>query len=66
MSKSKKISEPGVVNLADARARVQRLRSRGGQVSREELLAELEEIHLLLDNGLSSEVKSRLVESTTQ
>jgi len=59
LSKSKKINEPGVVDLADARARVQRLRSRG-TVSREELLAELEEIRLLLDNGLSSEVKSRL------
>ncbi|HYJ47185.1 MAG TPA: tetratricopeptide repeat protein, partial [Pyrinomonadaceae bacterium] len=54
-----------MVNLADARARVQRLRSRGGQVSREELLAELEEIHLLLDNGLSSEVKSRLAQFIT-
>ncbi|HKC62167.1 MAG TPA: hypothetical protein VKB86_00950, partial [Pyrinomonadaceae bacterium] len=59
MSKDKKRPEPGVVNLADARARLQRSRSRGN-VSREELLAELEEIRLLLDNGLSSEVKARL------
>ncbi|PYS49510.1 MAG: hypothetical protein DMF68_09785 [Acidobacteria bacterium] len=60
MSKDKKRPESGVVNLADARARLQRLRSRGATVSREELLAELEEIRLLLDNGLSSEVKARL------
>ena len=59
MSKSKKINEPGVVDLADARARVQRSRARG-HASRAELMAELEEIHLLLDNGLSSEVMSRL------
>jgi DNA-binding NtrC family response regulator/tetratricopeptide (TPR) repeat protein len=59
LSKDKNRPEPGVVDLADARARLQRSRSRAG-VSREELAAELEEIRILLDHGLSSEVKSRL------
>jgi hydrogenase-4 transcriptional activator len=59
LSKDKERTEPGVVDLADARARLQRTRARG-QVSREELAAELEEIRVLLDHGLSSEVKSRL------
>ncbi|MDT5121183.1 MAG: hypothetical protein QOC96_665 [Acidobacteriota bacterium] len=59
MSKDREKTEPSVVDLADARARLQRTRSRAG-VSREELAAELEEIRVLLDHGLSSEVKSRL------
>ena len=41
LTKSKKINDPGVVDLADARARVQRQRSRGEEVPREELVAEL-------------------------
>ena len=60
MSKEKNKPEPGVVDLADARERLQRSRSRGGSVSHEELAAELEEIRSLLDRGLSSEVKKRL------
>jgi hydrogenase-4 transcriptional activator len=48
-----------VVDLADARARLQRSRRRGG-VSLEELKSELEEIRALLDQGLSTEVKTRL------
>ncbi|HEX8844151.1 MAG TPA: sigma 54-interacting transcriptional regulator [Pyrinomonadaceae bacterium] len=59
MSKGKDKSEPGVVDLADARVRLQRSRSRGA-VPHEELAAELEEIRGLLDRGLSSEVKTRL------
>jgi hydrogenase-4 transcriptional activator len=59
LSKDKQKREPGVVDLADARARLQRSRSRGA-VSHEELAAELEEIRVLLDHGLSSEVKARL------
>ena len=59
MSKEKNKPEPGVVDLADARARLQRSRSRGA-ISREELTVELEEIRGLLDRGLSSEVKKRL------
>ncbi len=59
MNKEKQKPEPGVVDLADARERLQRIRSRGN-VSREELLNELEEIRTLLDLGLSTEVKARL------
>jgi DNA-binding NtrC family response regulator/tetratricopeptide (TPR) repeat protein len=55
-----KKTEPGVVDLADARARLQRSRVRGANVSREEMAAELEEIRTLLDQGLSNEVKTRL------
>ncbi|HKQ53516.1 MAG TPA: tetratricopeptide repeat protein, partial [Pyrinomonadaceae bacterium] len=61
MTKEKHKPEPGVVDLADVRARLQRSRVRGGGASREELAAELEEIRSLLDQGLSNEVKSRLV-----
>ncbi len=46
-----------VVDLADARVR---LRSRPGHPSDETLLAELDEIRSLLDQGLSAEAKSRL------
>ncbi|HEY0323211.1 MAG TPA: sigma 54-interacting transcriptional regulator [Pyrinomonadaceae bacterium] len=47
-----------VVNLEDARAR---LRSRGRNApTRESLVQELEAIHVLLDQGLSSEAESRL------
>jgi transcriptional regulator with GAF, ATPase, and Fis domain/Tfp pilus assembly protein PilF len=59
LTKDKNKPEPGVVDLADARERLQRVRSRAG-VSREELRAELEEIRALLDQGLSTEVKARL------
>jgi transcriptional regulator with GAF, ATPase, and Fis domain/tetratricopeptide (TPR) repeat protein len=59
LSKEKHKSEPGVVDLADARARIQRVHSRAG-VSREELMNELEEIRALLDQGLLTEVKARL------
>jgi DNA-binding NtrC family response regulator/tetratricopeptide (TPR) repeat protein len=59
LTKEKNNLEPGVVDLADARARLQRVRSRTN-VSREELTGELEEIRALLDQGLSSEVKTRL------
>jgi DNA-binding NtrC family response regulator/tetratricopeptide (TPR) repeat protein len=59
LNKEKHKPEPGVVDLADARERLQRIRSRGN-VSREELLAELEEIRALLDLGLSTEVRTRL------
>ncbi len=51
-------TSPGVVNLEDARAR---LNSRARvNSSRESLVAELEAIHVLLDQGLSSEAVSRL------
>jgi DNA-binding NtrC family response regulator/tetratricopeptide (TPR) repeat protein len=59
LNKEKHKPDPGVVDLADARARLQRVRSRGG-ASREELMNELEEIRALLDQGLSTEVKARL------
>jgi DNA-binding NtrC family response regulator/tetratricopeptide (TPR) repeat protein len=59
LNKEKHKPEPAVVDLADARERLQRVRSRTN-VSREELLNELEEIRTLLDLGLSTEVKSRL------
>jgi transcriptional regulator with PAS, ATPase and Fis domain/Tfp pilus assembly protein PilF len=59
LNKEKHKPEPGVVDLADARERLQRSRSRAG-VSREELQGELEEIRALLDQGLSTEVKARL------
>jgi hydrogenase-4 transcriptional activator len=60
LNKEKNKPEPGVVHLADARERLQRKRTRGGSVSREELRSELEEIRALLDQGLSTEVKARL------
>ncbi|MEP6921462.1 MAG: sigma 54-interacting transcriptional regulator [bacterium] len=47
--------ERGVVDLADARVR---LRSR--HPSNEALIAELDEVRLLLDQGLSTEARSRL------
>lgn len=59
MNKDKKLPNPGVVDLADARVRLQRSRSRG-RLSRDEMATELEEIRVLLDHGLSSEVKTRL------
>ncbi len=46
-----------VVDLADARVR---LRSRSGQVSNEALMAELDEVSSLLDQGLSAEARTRL------
>jgi hydrogenase-4 transcriptional activator len=61
LNKEKNKPEPGVVDLADARARLQRSRSRTG-ASREELLSELEEVRSLLDHGLSTEVKARLTQ----
>lgn len=61
MSKDKHKPEPGVVDLADARARLQRTRVRGANVPSEELKSELDEIRALLDQGLSTEVKTRLV-----
>src|SRR5882724_10309881 len=48
--------ERGVVDLADARVR---LRSRA-RPSNDSLIAELDEIRSLLDQGLSTEAKSRL------
>ena len=59
MSKDKHKREPGVVDLADARARLQRSLARTG-FSREEMAKELEEIRALLDQGLLTEVKARL------
>src|SRR5256885_4149164 len=56
--KERRASETEVVDLADARVRL-RSRSRSN-VSRESLLGELEAVRLLLDQGLSSEVKTRL------
>jgi transcriptional regulator with GAF, ATPase, and Fis domain/uncharacterized protein HemY len=50
-------SGKGVVDLADARVR---LRSRTGQPSSQNLLAELDEVRSLLDQGLSAEAKSRI------
>ncbi|MCA1604624.1 MAG: tetratricopeptide repeat protein, partial [Acidobacteria bacterium] len=50
-------SGKGVVDLADARVR---LRSRSRQPSNQNLLAELDEVHSLLDQGLSAEAKSRI------
>ncbi|MGH9882064.1 MAG: tetratricopeptide repeat protein, partial [Pyrinomonadaceae bacterium] len=47
----------GVVDLADARVR---LRSRPGHVSDERLMEELDEVNLLLDQGLSAEARTRL------
>jgi DNA-binding NtrC family response regulator/tetratricopeptide (TPR) repeat protein len=46
-----------VVDLADARVR---LRSGPGQPSNQNLLAELDEVRSLLDQGLSAEAKSRI------
>jgi DNA-binding NtrC family response regulator/tetratricopeptide (TPR) repeat protein len=53
---SKTSNERGVVDFADARVRL-RTRTRP---SNESLLAELDEIHSLLDQGLSTEAKDRL------
>src|SRR5260370_28391231 len=50
-------SERGVVDLADARVR---LRSRA-RPSNESLTRELDEIRSLLDQGLSTEAKDRLI-----
>src|SRR6185295_11099178 len=50
-------SGKGVVDLADARVR---LRSRSGQPSSQNFLAELDEIRSLIDQGLSAEAKSRI------
>jgi transcriptional regulator with GAF, ATPase, and Fis domain/Tfp pilus assembly protein PilF len=50
-------SGKGVVDLADARVR---LRSRSGQPSSQNLLAEVDEVRTLLDQGLSAEAKSRI------
>src|SRR5215210_616485 len=47
-------TERGVIDLADARRRSRKV------ATRESLLEELEEIRLLLDKGLSSEVQSRI------
>ncbi|HEY0005025.1 MAG TPA: sigma 54-interacting transcriptional regulator [Pyrinomonadaceae bacterium] len=49
----------GVVDLADARLRL-RSRSRTQVFSREALAGEIEEMRLLLDQGLSSQVNSQL------
>ena len=59
MNKEKPTAESGIVNLADARVR---LRSRAGRanMSRESLESELEAVRLLLDQGLTSEARSRL------
>lgn len=46
-----------VVDLADARVR---LRSKPGRASDQELLAELDEVNSLLDQGLSAEARTRL------
>ncbi|OLE51517.1 MAG: hypothetical protein AUG51_22300 [Acidobacteria bacterium 13_1_20CM_3_53_8] len=51
-------SSSDVVDLADARQRLRK--NQRGRVSVEEIALELEEIQLLLDQGLTSEVKSRL------
>jgi hydrogenase-4 transcriptional activator len=59
LNKEKHKTESDIVDLADARERLQRVRSRAG-ASREELLNELEEIRALLDLGLSMEVRTRL------
>src|SRR5688500_19655349 len=50
-------SGKGVVDLADARVR---LRSSTRQASNQNLLAELDEVHSLIDQGLSAEAKSRI------
>ncbi len=50
-------SGKSVVDLADARVR---LRSRSGLPSNQNLLAELDEVRSLLDQGLSAEAKSRI------
>src|SRR6267143_858191 len=50
-------SGQGVVDLADAR---DKLRSRSRQPSNQNLLAELDEVRSLLDQGLSAEAKSRI------
>ncbi len=50
-------SGKGVVDLADARVR---LRSNTRPASNENLLQELDEVHSLLDQGLSAEAKARL------
>jgi hydrogenase-4 transcriptional activator len=60
LTKDKHNPELGVVDLATARARLQRVRPRAN-VSREELTNELEEVRALLDHGLSTEVKARLM-----
>ena len=57
VNKEKTTAESGVVNLADARVR---LRSHRAAVSRESLQSELEAVRLLLDQGLTSEAKTRL------
>ncbi|MDQ5844130.1 MAG: sigma 54-interacting transcriptional regulator [Acidobacteriota bacterium] len=50
-------SGKSVVDLADARVR---LRTRSRQVSNQDLMAELDEVRSLLDQGLSAEAKTRL------
>ncbi|HEY0404771.1 MAG TPA: sigma 54-interacting transcriptional regulator [Pyrinomonadaceae bacterium] len=59
MNKQKQTEESGVVNLADARVRLRSRESRAG-VSRESLTSELEAVRLLLDQGLTSEARTRL------
>jgi len=55
-SQAKPSNERGVVDLADARVRL----SSRARPSNESLVSELDEIHTLLDQGLSSEAKDRL------
>ena len=57
LSKSGQYSDNAVVDLAHARVR---LRSRGAKVSPESRTRELEAVSALLDQGLSSEARSRL------
>lgn len=58
MSKKEKTSTPGIVDLADARVRL-RSPSRT-PASRQSLIDEIEAVRGLLDQGLSTEAKSRL------
>jgi DNA-binding NtrC family response regulator/tetratricopeptide (TPR) repeat protein len=58
VNKERDKTGPGVVDLADARVRLQRSRTK---ISREDLAAEMEEVRALLDQGLSTEVKGRLM-----
>ncbi|MEK6279718.1 MAG: sigma 54-interacting transcriptional regulator [Acidobacteriota bacterium] len=55
-------SGKGVVDLADARVR---LRSSSGPASNQNLLAELDQVRSLLDQGLSAEAKTRLASLIT-
>ncbi|HVS21031.1 MAG TPA: hypothetical protein VHD88_04245, partial [Pyrinomonadaceae bacterium] len=63
MSKENKKADNSVVDLEHARVR---LRSRAGKASPESLVSDLQTVRALLDQGLTSEARSRLVSLLAQ